>query len=150
MDLGRPVFHLNLGAVLTRIRRLVPQQLHQPIKPRGDDRPQARPDPVDPVIAVEAGQHDARPKTPRRVQAGAREVRARQHGDEQRQAEPDGRDEGGPLLLDGQEKHGEDEEDGQEHLDEDALRDRGAAAEGGAHRQGRRRKVHRGRVGSSG
>ena len=85
---------------------------------------------------MEAFQNDAWPKTPCRVEACTRKICPGKHGDKQRQAESDRGDESGPLFFYGQEENGYDEEYGQKHLDEQALRDGGATAKGGTNGQG--------------
>lgn len=92
------------------------------------------------MIPVEASQNDAWPKAPCRIEASTRKICPRKHSDKQRQAESDRCDKRGPLFFYGQEENGEDEEDGEKHLDEQALRDGGAAAKGGTYGQGSRKE----------
>lgn len=124
-----------LVRVLPGVRVLVPQGLDGPVQGKRDERPEPGPDPVDPVLGGEARGDDAGPEAAGRVQAAARVVDAAHLGDEEGEADADGGDEGGAVLLGREHEDGEDELEGQDRLDEDALREGHARRQGGADAQ---------------
>lgn len=57
-----------MGGILSRICLLIVEELHQRIKPRCEQRPQGRTQPINPVVSRELPRRNSTPQTPRRVQ----------------------------------------------------------------------------------
>jgi hypothetical protein len=115
--------------VLPRIHGLVLDALDDPIHAECEQRAHDRAKPVDVVIAREVPRHHAGTEGACGVEGAAGVEDAYELGDEEGEADADGCEERGLVLLGGKHKDGKDEEGGKEHLDEDALRDGGAGAE---------------------
>lgn len=88
---------------------------------------------VNPMLPVENTRDHTRPKTPRWVQRASRVEDTYQLGNEERQADAHGCDEGGFVLLLGKHEDGEDQLGGEYGLDEDATHDGRRGRERGAH-----------------
>lgn len=80
--------------ILPRIRNLILKNLNQLVKHDSHDGADAGPHPVDPVLLVEDAGGDAGAEGARRVQGAAGVVDACELGDEERQPNADGSDEG--------------------------------------------------------
>lgn len=85
------------------------------------------------MLLVERGRDNARAEATRRVERATRELDAHELRNEERQADTHGRDERGAVLLGREHVDREDELGRQYGLDEDALRDVGAAAQSRAY-----------------
>lgn len=130
---GRPSRLFDVVGILTRIGDLVLEHLDEFVEQHRREGTAAGTDPVDPVFLVEGVGDDAGAQAAGRVQTAARVVDADEFGDKEGQADADGGDEGGLVLLLSQHEDSEDELGGQHELDEDALHERRVAGEGGAH-----------------
>lgn len=124
---------LRIARILPRVRNLILQPLEQRVHRKRQQRAQARPQPVDPVISLKPARHHRRPEAPHRVDACAREVRAGHVRDEDADADAHRREERRAVLLHGEEVHRQHELCREEHFDEEALRRVGAAAEAVCH-----------------
>ena len=128
--LGRQRRGLDVVRVLPRVNVLVIEPGEQLVNRKRQRGAQHRSHPEDPVVTREpAAADDVRAEGAGGVDGGAGEAGARDVGDEGREADAQGREEGGPVLLDGQEVDGQDELRRQEDLEEEALRRRGAVAQ---------------------
>jgi hypothetical protein len=97
--------------ILSWICNLVLKYLDELVKHNGNDGANGRTNPVDPVFDVEDAGDDARPETASGVEGPASVVYADELGDEEREANADGCDEGCWWVLDvlgkGDERRGE-------------------------------------------
>lgn len=119
--------------VLAGVDVLVLEELDDLVEGGGDEGAYDGADPVDPVLGLELAGDDAGAQAAGRVEAAARVVDAAELGDEESQADADGRDERCPVLFGRQHEDGEDELEGQDRLDEAALRQVHAGGQGRAH-----------------
>lgn len=108
---------------------LILEHLNKPIEHPGDNGTEKRPHPIDPVLGIERGGDDTGPKAAGRVEGAAGELDADELGDEEGEADPDGGDKGGAVLLGREHVDGEDELGGEDGLDKDALCDIGPPAQ---------------------
>lgn len=97
------------------------------------------------MLALEVRGHHAGTQAPGRVQGPPRVEDAGELRDEEREADPDGRDERGPVLLRREHEYRKHELEGEDGLDEDALREADSWRERGADVE-RRREHARGQA----
>lgn len=88
-------------------------------------------DPVNPVVAGERAVHDGRAERTSGVERATGVVDRERLADEERKTDSERSDEGGTVLLNGKHEDGEDQHRGHEHLDPEALHDRGTATKSG-------------------
>jgi hypothetical protein len=89
-----PLLVLLRIIILPRVRDLILQNLDELVKHDRQDRSNSRPSPVDPVLRVERARNDARPEAACGVERAACVVDADELGDEEREADADGGNEG--------------------------------------------------------
>lgn len=118
--------------ILARVRHLVAQELNSLIKPKSDQGADYRTNPVNPVLAGETCSNDTRSQTSGRIQTSTCVIDTTHLSDEEGEADAHGGDEGGAVLLGSKHEYGEDELEGQNSLDEHALREGHPIAQGGA------------------
>ena len=111
-----------VDSVLPRIGFLVIHELDELVVSGREAGSHRGPEPVDPVIAGEIAVHDAGAERADGVQAAAGVVDAQELGDEQAETDADGGEEGGFGFLGREHEDRDDQEGGEEHLDEQALR----------------------------
>jgi hypothetical protein len=92
------LLRLLIIIVLPWIRNLVLQHLNELVKHDREDCTNRRPRPVDPVLLVEGTCDDARPEAARGIERATCVVHADELGDEEREADADGGDEGCYML----------------------------------------------------
>lgn len=114
--------------VLAWIGEVVLQPLQKAVDCKGEQGAHEWSSPVNPLVAREAGDY-ARAKGPSWVDAGAGEVCAAKVRDEDGEADAQGGQEGGAVLLHGEEIYCDDELCCEEHFDEEAAGDAGAGRE---------------------
>lgn len=113
--------------ILARIGIVILQPLENGVDGKGEKGAQQWPDPVDPLVAREVGD-DSRAKRSGWVDASSGEVCAANVGDEDGEANAQGCQERGSVLLNGEEVDGDDELRCEEHFDEEAAGDAGAGS----------------------
>ena len=113
------VCHLKVRCILTRVGGLVLEELEHAVNTIGQKGTQGRPEPIDPMISREAGDH-IRTERSRWIDTGASVVCATDVGNENRDADTDGCKVGCAVLLDSQEVHCQDELRCEKHLQEQA------------------------------
>lgn len=107
---------------------MILQPLQKAVHRKGEQRAHEWSSPVNPLVAREAGDY-TRAKGSSWVDAGAGEVCAAKVRDEDGEADAQGGQEGGAVLLHGEEVDRDDELRREEHFDEEAAGDAGAGRE---------------------
>lgn len=117
----------SVVVILAGIGSVILQPLENGVDGKGEKRAQEGPNPVDPLVTREVGD-DGRAKRSRWVDASSGEVCAADVGDEDGEANAQGRQERGSVLFHGKEVDGDDELRCEEHFDKEAAGDAGAGS----------------------
>lgn len=130
----RSVRPLDIFSVLARVGSPVLEPLEQAVHSPGEESTHEGSQPVDPVVADEAGNH-GRAEGTSRVDGGAGVIGPAHVRHEDGDADANGGQEGGTVLLDGEEVDGQDELRSEEHLEEETTDDADVAGQGVSHEQ---------------